>query len=475
MATLPSSYKNEIGSAVNWGAGGVAQSYENNPELLFPNSLKVYDQMRKTDGQIAAVLRAISLSIRGTIWKLMGSQVDKNVLAFIERELGLKSTQEGRNKRTDSTFNFDDFLRQALTFGPMGFSVFERTYGTSEGLDVLTGLDLTAHLNQLSFRPQRTINELVVNPDGSLAGVKQMVQREELGVRRLTEVFIPSDKLVVFCADREGGDWYGQSWLRSCWLNWTSKVQLTILDGIGHDRNSLGIPKVTYPNEGKSYKNEALKIASQMRAGDSAGVALSEGWTAELMGVTGSTKDPITSIKYHNEEIGRSLLAMVLNLGHDRGAQSLGDTMYDLFCASMNAVTAYIQEVVTEQVIRPLVELNFGSDAMYPSLVADLITPDQSLTPEQLQTLVDAGVITVDESLRSDIRHRYGLPPAESVVLPDGTEVEQTPIAEVIPIEKARPNPTPMAASRGSGLEELQARADSLRSKIDARRKAEVG
>lgn len=451
------------------GPNGIITPYEDNPELIWPLSAVVYDKMRRTDGQVQSVLRAIGLLIRQTGWKTMGADVDDRVNAFVDADLGLQTDQEGQTRKSQNGFIFDDFLRHALLSGPIGHSIFEQTYDVNTvGKDPLTGLTISAHLANLSWRPHRTISQFVTNSDGSLKGIKQFVQNDYSGVVNYSTVFIPAENLVVFCNDREGSDWSGQSWLRSCWFNWNTKVKLTILDAIGIERNSVGVPVFEHPSDMKS--NEALGKAQQLRGGENSAFAYPYGEASlKLLGVQGSTREVLPSIQYHNEEIGRSLLAMVLNLGHDRGAQSLGETFYDLFCISLNAITADICSVVTEHVIRPLVQMNFGEDEPYPALVADDIAPHSNLDPIQLKALVDAGVIVPDSDLEEDQRAFYKLPPAESQGVPV-EDVQSLPTDQTV---EALPQ-GPLAASRGPNLDVMRAKAEELTRKIRARQEAEA-
>ncbi len=464
--TLPAQYTQEIGSAAGYGGmGGYVTPFEENPELVWPNSVRVFDQMRKTDGQIKAILRAIWLLRIGTSWKLMGDDVDPRLLEFGEAEFGLQLDQKGRFRKSSSGFDFLEHLRLAGLNGPIGHSYFEQIYTQDDDGKDVTGLPIVAHLSRLSWRPHRSIQEFVVDDNGDLLAIKQLVQRKAGSVRKMDVVSIPSKFLVAYVNEREGADWAGESWLRACWSDWNTAVKLSIFDAIGGERGSVGIPKVTFPTDGS--RNEALAIAKNIRGGSESGVAIPQDWDVEIMGLNGSIKDVLPSIKYRDEKIGRTLLAMVLNLGHDAGAYSLGQTLYDLFCASLNAINDEFCEVFTERVIRPFYELNFGPDTSYPVLVADEITPEATLSPEQLKALVDAGVIKPDDQLEDDRRRRFNLPPADrSTTSRDLESIAPVPDEGAIDI-----SPQPLAASRSTtvDLDRLQQRTQDLLARIQAR------
>lgn len=461
----------EIGSSVGMSVTGLPVTpYEDNPELVWPRSVQVYDRMRTTDGQISSILRAIRLLISGTQWKILGAEVNPKILDFTEAEIGLQADQDGRFRRPESGFDFHDHLRLALLSGPIGHSYFEQIYSIdTDGLDPHTGLPITAHLSRLAWRPHRSIIEFVTEPNGDLKGLRQYAEQRVDNISRFGEVFIPGKNLVPYVTDREGADWGGSSWLRACWFNWTTKVKMGVFDAIGVERNSSGIVKVTYDETlGSITKADALAQGRRVRSGEESTIAVPVGSDVEMMGMTGSRVDPLPSIKYHDEMIGRTLLAMILNMGHDRGSQSLGQTMYDLFCTSLNAVATDLAATFTAKVIRPLVALNFGEDEPFPALVPEEITPEATLTPEQLKALVDGGIITPDPDLEADRRRRYKLPPQEVVDEATNTQ-DLAPVTEL-----AQLKPTVQAASRGD-LDRARVRAETILANIRAQQGALTG
>jgi hypothetical protein len=274
------------------------------------------------------------------------------------------------------------------------------------------------------------------------------------------QVQIPADRLVPFVLDQEGSDWTGSSILRSCYKHWLIKDQLLKLGAMSVERNGMGLPVVYFDESGGS-KQEALNIATSARAGEQAGVAMQKGvYEMELLGVTGQTKDELPLVKYHDESVGREALAMFLNLGHDRGSQSLGETFMDFFILGLGAIISHIEETTTEDVARDLVELNFGPDEPYPEIVADEITPESIPFADSLKALADSGLLTPDRALEQELRRRAGLPS-----LPDDVEQRAAPIAAPLPGPQAVTE-LPTAASTA----ELEARLAAVQAKLAARR-----
>lgn len=416
------------GHAESWhpqlGAGFVARGYEETPELEFPASVAVYDRMRNTESQIDAVLRAINLPILSNEHHLKTDGVADHVAEFVRTELGLGAEPRGRRRRQGIVFR--DHLREALACLPLGFMPFEQVYEVGPPSSDQEHLDLpeqVAHLRKLAPRLPRTISEIRVQRDGGLAGMVQngvgwdasgygrgvQVIGGTGGADNSREVFIPAERLVVYCYDKEGANWSGRSLLRSAYKNWLLKDQLIRTDAIAADRHGVGVPVVYFNDQGD--RQTALGIAQTFRGGSYAGAAIPDGkYRLELIGVTGQVKDVLPSIKYHDEAMGRSALAMFLNLGHDNGARALGDTFVDYFVMSLRALDEWFCEVATEHIIRDLVALNFGPDEPYPVLVCDEISSESTPTAEALKTLVDAQIIRPDAELEAEMRRRLGLP-----------------------------------------------------------------
>lgn len=413
------------------GTGFYVDGLEANADLRFPASSVIYDRMRNEDGQVASVARAITYPILNAKRRLAGDDVRPEVLRFVEAELGL-NIEPGRARRRRQGIVLREHLREALLSLWFGFMPFEQVYDVGPAAPGLEDPEqpgrLYAHLRKLAPRFPRTLMEVRVGRDGGLAGI---VQAPAYGVNTDPRgVLIPVDRLVMYVNDREGADWTGRSLLRSAYKHWLIKDALIRLGAQIVERNGMGIPIVEYDDP--SLKAEALALAKSLRAGAEAGGAMRKGLRVNIVGVQGSTADELPRVKYHDEAIGRSLLAMFLNLGHDNGARALGATFVDYFLLAVNSIIGNLDETVTEHIIRDLVELNYGPDEPYPTLVTDDLTAEATPTAEALKALADAGLITHDRELEQDVRRRYRLPakpdPAEGSAVEDAAG---SPVADV--------------------------------------------
>lgn len=462
---LPKSIENELGhpgvsgaAGQGWSGPGINQvtgqawidDPETTPELVWPRNVPVFDLMRRTDAQVAAVLRSIVLpAMRRARWRLGTDGADPRVVAACRRAVGLEPEQRARPSRKAKGVVWGDYLRTGL-IGKLvyGHAVFEQVYRIGPPPADVPGLPLAmAHLHKLAPRPARSIADWIVHRDGSLIAVRQYagagVGTSTSLARNGATIDLPIERLVVHVHEMEDANWRGQSLLRASYKHWLIKDQLLRLGPMAVERNGMGLPVVTF-DPAIGTRAEAIRIARMARAGDDAGVALPEGYTLQLVGVTGATKDELPLVNYHDQAIGRNALAMLLSLGHDGGLGqgSLGDTFAEFFALALNAEVEAFAQDTTEYVLADFVELNFGPDEPVPPVIVDELEPAQALDASSLKSLVDAGVILPDDALEEELRRRYrlpGLPHAAPDGPPDfrpdgGIEDVPQPPAELPPV-----------------------------------------
>jgi hypothetical protein len=115
-----------------------------------------------------------------------------------------------------------------------------------------------------------------------------------------------------------------------------------------------------------------------VRAGDSAGAAIPWSAKLELMGVQGTLPDAEKAVRYHDEQIGRSVLAHFLNLNAQGGSYALASVQEGTFSGSLNSLAATVADTTTQHVVEDLVDLNFGPDEPAPRLVFEPIGRDNA-------------------------------------------------------------------------------------------------
>lgn len=393
----------------SWGELA-AESHETNPDLIWPNSINVYDKMRREDSQVGSVLRAVTMPIRSARWVIDPAGARPEVAEQISVDLGvpIKGQPLARPDRTGGRFSWSEHLRLALLELVYGHSYFEQVYRVDE-----SG---RARLRKLAWRPPRTISNIEVASDGGLVSISQW------GTSGKGPVTIPVAHLVAYVNEREGSDWIGQSLLRTAYKNWLLKDRMLRAQALTVERNGLGVPVYTgapAPETAeaeerdrwlKSERDAGLKIASSFRAGETAGVSIPAGSKLQLMGVDGDLPNTDAPIKYHDEQIARAVLAHFLNLGTQTGSWALGTTFENFFTQSLNAVAQHVQDVTQQHVVEDLVDLNWGVGEPAPRLVCEPIGERTRITAESIRSLIECGALTADRPLEDYLREHFELP-----------------------------------------------------------------
>jgi hypothetical protein len=421
---------NEIGYAQAVNYNWWLYENETTPELIWPQSVFVFDQMRRQDAQVASVLRAVTLPVRRTPWRIDPSGARARVVKFVADDLGLPIV--GKNPtappRLKDRFSWQEHLRQALMMLVFGHMYFEQVYRVDDG-------GTAAHLRKLAPRPPKTIERIDVAPDGGLMGIKQYWTSTTEQPKP-----IPVDRLVAYVHDREGGNWLGNSLLRPAYKHWLIKDRLLRVQAQTIERNGMGIP--LYKAQDGAETDDIAKgaaMAQAWRAGEAAGSAVPFGADLVLRGVEGTLPDADPAIRYHDEQIARAVLAHFLNLGTQTGSWALGTTFADFFTLSLQTLAQQIADTATQHIIEDLVDANFGENEPAPRLVFDEIGSRQAATAEALKSLVDAGIVHPDQVLEETSRQQYGLPPAD-------------PATATAPPQPAAPTVTPEPATPTGAL-----------------------
>jgi hypothetical protein len=395
---------------------------ETTPELQWPQSIAVFDQMRRTDAQVTSVLRAVTLPVRRTPWRIDPNGARPEVVKLVADDLGLPVAGENEVRpplRSKGRFSWSEHLRLALLMLPFGHAYFEQLYRVDDD-------GVRAHLGKLEYRPPTTIERIEVASDGGLVYIKQYWTATNTEPKP-----IPVDRLVAYIHEREGGNWLGSSILRPAYKNWLLKDRLLRVQAQTIERNGMGIP-VYKGQDGATGDDlaEGKKVATAWRSGEAAGTALPFGADIELKGVTGTLPDAEPAVRYHDEQLARAVLAHFLNLGTQTGSWALGSTFADFFTLSLQTLAQQIASTTTQHVIEDLVDVNWGPNEPAPRLCFDEIGSRQAATAEALKSLVDAGIIHPDEPLEGATRQFYGLPPADPAT---ATPPPGEPAGETVP------------------------------------------
>ena len=400
----------EIGRTGTSNFSGIIQS-EYLGKLSGMNAMKTYDEMRRSDSTVDAGIQAVSLPIRRANWYVEPASEDKQdveMADFIHDNL-----------MEFMSITWDDFLRQALLNIVFGVSVFEKVFEIRN----IDGKDMICW-RKFAPRMATTIQrwELKSGEDG-------IVQNTNEG----GEVEIPMEKLLVFCNDKEGDNWWGISKLRKAYKPWYIKSNLEKIDAIAHERQGLGLPSVKLDaNASPEEIAKAVTVLQAMSAHEEGYLIQPANLNVEFMDMKASgTKDAARAIGYHDRQILKAFLAQFINLGSDAsGSRALSEDQTTLFLQSIEAIADGIKDVINKYAVKQLIDMNWDGVSIYPKLQhSGIAREDIDKLSTTYQRLTQSGGIKAEPGDNAHWRKKLGLPEAteeEEPAKEEKEEIEET-------------------------------------------------
>jgi len=370
-------------------------------DLRGTRGAKVYDEMRRSEPQIAMLMNAIKNPIKSAEWGI--EPFDNSEAAKLQADFIKVCLKE--------QIDWDNTLHEILTFMEFGHSVMEVVhnvifnhprFGTCNGLGTL------------GFRSQKTIERWnLEKKTGKLLSVAQYVY-SDIG----SNTCIDGDFLLVFSLSKEGDNYEGISALRPMYGPWMRKNLYLKLMAIGFEKYMVGTPIGTIPKGKTTAEEEAAfkQVLESYTSHELAYITVPEGWTIDIKnGEFDGTKikDIITM---ENTEMVNSLVAnfLALGLNGSGGSFSLGSDLSDFFLSGIQSYANLACGTINRKLIPNLVRLNFGPQPGYPMLKCTGINDKAGKElAEIIKSLTDSQTIKPDMPLEEFLRTTYKLPKAD--------------------------------------------------------------
>lgn len=296
----------------------------------------VYDQM-EGDSMIQTALTVKKLGVLAAPYKLIpasdsaeAQRIAQFVEAAFERMVGSPHT----------------VLLQAMDAFSKGWSVQELVFEASEGRIWLKGV-----------RPKDpSLFGLDVDEFGNIRSLRLQLPGE-------SPEDLPRGKFVVYLNRPGYGRPKGRSDLDAAHKHW--KVKNTLLAAWGLHLERFASPTVLGKFErGLSAEEQAAILSALQDLAKRSAIIYPEEITVDTLG---GQKEASTgfmeAVEFHNREMVRSILGQTLTTDEGKrvGSLALGKVHLQVLLLQLEAVRRELADtVMTEQVIRPLVELNFG-------------------------------------------------------------------------------------------------------------------
>lgn len=362
-----------------FGEMGIYKDDTYNPDMEDFNpsdfTLDVYDKMLK-DGQVKAGLDMIKLCATARGFTVTGDDPEtKKYAEFINENFELL---EG---------NLEDVIAEMLSALEYGFSCTEKVFEYRNGKIML---------KKLKVLDPHTI-WVKTNKFGDIEYVIQRVGSKEIK--------IPRNKVIWFAYDKRFGNPYGNSILRNVYKHWYIKDKMYRFANIAYER--YGTPLLIGKVRDARDVNKMKKLLEKVNA--MTGFAISG--DDDIKAIQGSNADFIGYIEHHDRKIMEAMLVppMLLSLSRGQsGSYALTGNQFDVFMIRLEALQRDIKALIEEEVIRPLIDLNFPNVKAYPSFnFKPLANKDIEKMARVFHLLIQAKVIAPDEDW---IREELGFP-----------------------------------------------------------------
>lgn len=329
-------------------------------KLTSTEAAKTWDEMRRSDDQVAMLLRLVLNMIIGANWFIAPpdeEEQSKKIADFVSFALLEDMGTENHPK------TFEKFKRESLTCIPFGYSLFEITnkivlehpiFGSYVGIK---GLD---------WRSPKTIEEWNVTQSGELEWVRQDDNGEHGG-----NFFIPGKFILHIAPEMEGDNYEGISMLRPIYGNWLRKEIMLKLQMIGIERGATGVPVGEIPRGQENSDAQAALENSLSRfvSHERQYLVIPEGFKVNSLKIEHDADKVDKAIQREDRGMAKSFLAGFLELGlSGGGAFALGTDWSDLFLAGLEVYANAVKSPINIKLIPDLVKQNFGPQLKYPQL-----------------------------------------------------------------------------------------------------------
>ena len=246
--------------------------------------------------------------------------------------------------------------------------------------------------------------------EGRVSGiVQQTANRGEVTI---------DENIMHMAFETEGNNPAGQSLLEPCVADYDAKTELLRLAMLHARRFAVGVPIIYYdedktsPSRQKEYE-QALKDYSN---GQSAGLLLPNHAELSIAGIDGAGDrlDTLPRVQYHNQQMAKAFLSQLIELGTTAtGSRAVGDDFSKNFFNGIKAISDQITEKVTNDILIPLVEENFGTGIPVTLVATDIVPEDNSAQLENIQKFLASKILGTNEEQREYIRELLELPPGD--------------------------------------------------------------
>lgn len=399
---------------------GARPSPYNPSSLVGRKGLNVFDKMR-VDDQVKAALFLKKMAVLASGWEVISPKGRDNSW---EPTLFIREQLEGLEG------SLEDSLTEIMTALDYGFSVSEKVFVSLTEGDFVGKLGLQA----IKSRLPHSFN-FDTDPYGNLVP-DGLLQDTVTG-----EIRLPPEKFIIYTYQKEFGNFYGKSDLeaayRPFWLkNNTYKWLAMLLE-------RFGIPPVFALYNPKNLTpaqiDKLVTVLGRIQAATSGALPRAdkdslEMWTPEIAGNTNRVFIP--ALNMFNLDIARAILMpglLGLTTDAEEGSFARAAIHFDVFLLMVNRLRSQLTKtIMMDQVIRPLIRLNFGNIELPLFRFLPLTDALRLEILDRWISLVDKGVVEKRVDDEDVIRNMVQMPSTSDSAVIEVEKVEESPPEETL-------------------------------------------
>lgn len=396
-------------------------------ELQGRLAAKTYREMSDNDAVIGAMLFAIKMLIRGVPWRVIDGgqdEIDKRAAEFL------------RTCQDDMEHTWSEFIDEVLSMLPYGFSYHEIVLKRRLGMHPPQGEATSKHddgrigWRKLPIRSQTTIDDWMTTERNEVTGAWQSAPPT------FQRVALPLTRCLLFRTSAHKDNPEGRSILRNAYRPWFFKKHMENIEGIGAERDLVGIPIAWVPSQllkpgapatDKQTVEGFRRLVRNIKMNEQAGIIMPLEYDAAGRKVFDLTLLSVASrrlfdtgqiIDRWNRQIAMTVLADFILLGHEKvGSFALSDSKTSLFALAIGAWLDAIADVLNRTAVPRLFALNpeFAAAKLPRFAHDDIETPDLDALGQFVTAMSGAGAtLFPDEVLENYLRRAAGMPEREA-------------------------------------------------------------
>lgn len=236
--------------------------------------------------------------------------------------------------------------------------------------------------------------------------------------------YIPAEKAIILSHNKQFGNAYGKSRLRTTWRSWFLKTKMLaawalVLERYGspHAVGTVTAGDEEYIDPITQEKKSILPLVTEQlnKLARDGSVAVTDAIKIELHQAKQAVGADFSAIiEYLDKNIFRGALVPSLVGDHgSNGSYALGSRHYDLFVLMLEENAQQLANGNLQQFIKPLIVWNFGEQEDYGGFVLeDFKQDDELLISQAFKNMVESGYINPNTEVdRNKMRERTGFTP----------------------------------------------------------------